>query len=37
MSDAFFSVTRRRRSCMSLMAWSRSMVMPSGRSVLVGA
>src|SRR5213078_799212 len=27
-SDAFFSVTRRRRSCISLMAWSRSMCVP---------
>src|SRR6202048_1097954 len=30
-SDAFFSVTRRRRSCMSLIAWSRSMVAPLQR------
>src|SRR5205807_10522293 len=27
-SDAFFSVTRRSRSCISLMAWSRSTCVP---------
>src|SRR5215472_5572156 len=33
-SDAFFSVTRRSRSCISLMAWSRSICQPLLRPLL---